>query len=73
MKDPETDELLNEVKWELDINSNLLALPIYAPESEFKTQRLLSLGMLCHLGSFALAFLSMLIHALRRCGKCMRI
>lgn len=73
MRNPTTAELLQYITWTLDVNKQWLALPVYFPESSIKTQRLLSLGMIFHVISILLAFVSILIHLVRRCGKCMSI
>ena len=73
VRDEDTNELLQTVGWTLDVESQMLAVPIYAPDSEIKTERMLSLGIIFHIVSTALALVSILIHVIRRLAACMTI
>ena len=73
VRDEESGDLLQQVKWTLDVESQMLAVPIYAPDSLIKTERFLSLGVWFHLITTMLAFLSLLIHVIRRLASCMTI
>jgi hypothetical protein len=71
--DEDTGDLLQHIGWTLDVKSQLLAMPIYAPDSEFKTVKMLSIGMLFHILFPTLALISILIHVIRRISSCMTI
>ena len=73
VRDEASGDLLQQVKWTLDVESQMLAVPIYAPDSLIKTERFLSLGVWFHLITTMLAFLSLLIHVIRRLASCMTI
>ena len=73
VRDEESGDLLQQLKWTLDVQSQMLAVPIYAPDSLIKTERMLSLGIWFHLITSMLAFLSLLIHVIRRLASCMTI
>jgi hypothetical protein len=73
VRDEASGDLLQRVKWTLDVESQMLAVPIYAPGSLIKTERMLSLGIWFHLITSMLAFLSLLIHVIRRLASCMTI
>ena len=73
VRDEESGDLLQQLKWTLDVQSQMLAVPIYAPDSLIKTERMLSLGIWFHLITSMLAFFSLLIHVIRRLASCMTI
>ena len=73
VRDEASGDLLQQVKWTLDVESQMLAVPIYAPDSLIKTERMLSLGVWFHLITSMLAFLSLLVHVIRRLASCMTI
>ena len=73
VRDEASGDLLQQVKWTLDVESQMLAVPIYAPDSLIKTERMLSLGVWFHLITSMLAFLSLLAHVIRRLASCMTI
>jgi len=73
LRDEDTNDLLQTIGWTLDVKPQILAMPIYAPGSDIKTVRMLSLGMLFHIITTAVALISILIHVIRRLAACMTI
>ena len=73
MRDEETDELLQYLDWSLDIQPKFTVIPLYNPDSEIKTVRMLSLGMILHVIAIIIAMVAILIHMVRFCSNCMTI
>jgi hypothetical protein len=73
LRHEDTGELLQHISWSLPINDKFVAAPVYMPSSEFKTVRLLSLGMIFHAITIVVAFIALIIHFIRIFGSCMTI
>jgi hypothetical protein len=73
LRHEETKELLQHISWTIPVNEKFVSTPVYMPNAEEKTVRLLSLGMIFHLVSILVSLLALIIHIVRIFNSCMTV